>query len=214
MGMSEPTTRQLRTAATRQRLIDVAVHQFAARPYNEVWVSEIADQAGVAHGLMFHHFGNKRGLYLEAVREISHRLFELHPADPEAPPSVQLRDVLRQHFHRMSDNQDLLLGYLRGAIAMGADPEAWEALERHRMQIVAWTCDVAGLDPENQALLLTLRTAGDAMDQLSVRWLQQGRDFEIDALVEAMVHLVIGALRAAQTLDPSLDIRYAVKVLS
>ena len=96
MGMSEPTTRQARTAATRQRLIDVAVHQFATKPYNEVWVSEIAGQAGVAHGLMFHHFGNKRGLYLEAVREISRRLFELQPADPEALPSVQLRDVLRQ----------------------------------------------------------------------------------------------------------------------
>jgi hypothetical protein len=82
------------------------------------------------------------------------------------------------------------------------------------MGIVAWTCDLAGLDPENQALRLTLRTAGDAMDQLSMRWLQQGRDFKIDALVEAMVHLVTGALRAAQRLDPTLDIRYAVKVLS
>lgn len=214
MGMSEPTTRQARTAATRQRLIDVAVHQFATKPYNEVWVSEIAGQAGVAHGLMFHHFGNKRGLYLEAVREISRRLFELQPADPEALPSVQLRDVLRQHFQRMSDNEDLLLGYVRGAIAMSADPEAWDTLEGHRMEIVAWTCEVAGLDPGNQALQLTLRTAGDAMDQLSVRWLQQGRDFEIDALVEAMVHVVIGTLWAAQTLDPTLDIRHAVTVLS
>ena len=124
MGMSEPTTRQARTAATRQRLIDVAVHQFATKPYNEVWVSEIAGQAGVAHGLMFHHFGNKRGLYLEAVREISRRLFELQPADPEALPSAQLRDVLRQHFQRMSDNEDLLLGYVRGAIAMSAETRA------------------------------------------------------------------------------------------
>src|SRR5205823_2704255 len=70
------TPRQERAAATRQRLIDVAVHQFAAKPYNEVAVGEIAEQAGVAHGLLFHHFGNKRGIYLEAVREISHRLFE------------------------------------------------------------------------------------------------------------------------------------------
>ena len=98
--------------------------------------------------------------------------------------AVKLRDVLRQHFQRMSDNQDLLLGYVRGAIAMSADPEAWHALERHRMGIVAWTCEVAGLNPENDALQLTLRTAGDAMDQLSVRWLQQGRNFDIDALVD------------------------------
>lgn len=69
-------SRQERAAATRQRLIDVAVHQFATKRYNEVAVSGIAEQAGVAHGLMFHHFGNKRGLYLAAVQEISHRLFD------------------------------------------------------------------------------------------------------------------------------------------
>lgn len=208
------TTRQERAAATRQRLIEVAVHQFAVKPYNEVAVSDIAEQAGVAHGLTFHHFGNKRGIYLAAVQEISHRLFELHAADPAARPSEQVRDVLRQHFLRMSENEDLLLGYVRGSIAMAADPEAWDALERHRMRMVAWTCEVAGLDPENHALRLTLRTAGDAMDQLSVRWLQQGRGFAVDALVEAMVHVVTGALRAAQALDPTLDIKRAVKTLS
>jgi AcrR family transcriptional regulator len=140
-------TRQERTAATRQRLIDVAVDQFATKRYNEVAVGDIARQAGVAHGLMFHHFGNKRGLYLAAVQEISRRLFELHAPDPSGRPSVQLRQILRQHFERMAQNQDLLLGYVRGSAAMAADPEAWATLEHYRMGMVEWTCEVAGLDP-------------------------------------------------------------------
>jgi AcrR family transcriptional regulator len=207
-------TRQERTAATRQRLIDVAVDQFATKRYNEVAVGDIARQAGVAHGLMFHHFGNKRGLYLAAVQEISRRLFELHAPDPSGRPSVQLRQILRQHFERMAQNQDLLLGYVRGSAAMAADPEAWATLEHYRMGMVEWTCEVAGLDPERPALRLMLRAAGDTLDQLSVRWLQQSPEFAIDAVVEAMVHMVTGALRAAQALDPTLDTRRAIKSLT
>jgi AcrR family transcriptional regulator len=207
-------TRQERAAATRQRLLEVAVHQFAARSYNDVAVSDITDGAGVAHGVVFHHFGNKRGVYLAAVREISHRLFELRTPDPSAQPRDQIREVLREHFNRMSDNEDLLRGYLQGSPALAADAEAWDALEHHRMGMVIWTSTAVGLDPDNDALRLMLRAAGDAMDQLSLRWLQQGRGFPVDDLAEAMVRMVVGALWAARALDPALDVEPAAALLS
>lgn len=207
------TTRQERAAATRQRLLEVAVDKFAARAYNDVAVSEIAEEAGVAHGVLFHHFGNKRGVYLAAVQEISQRLFELTIPSPFAPPSAQLREVLREHFSRMYDNSALLVGYVRGSLAMAADPEVWESLERSRMRIVAWACAMVGLDPGNEALLLMLRAAGDTMDHLSLRWVQQEDGFAVDAVTEAMVQVVIGALRAATALDPTLDVEAAVTLL-
>lgn len=207
-------TRQERAQATRRRLLEVAVSQFAVRAYNDVAVSDIAEQAGVAHGLLFHHFGTKRGLYLEAVREISHRLFDVSPTDRSAPPGTQLRDILRQHFTRVAENEALLLGYVRGSVAMSADPEAWDVLERFRLRMVEWVCGAAGIDPASPAMRLMLRTAGDALDQLSVRWLQQGRQFEVERLVEAMVHVVTGSLAAAQSLDPTLDTGPGIEALS
>jgi AcrR family transcriptional regulator len=214
MTVPETSTRQERAQATRRRLLEVAVGQFAARPYNEVPMSDIAEAAGVAHGLVFHHFGSKRGLYLEVVREISHRLFELAATDPSATPGAQLRDVLHQHFLRMEQNQDLLLGYMRGSIALAADPDAWEVLEAFRVRMVEWMCQIVDLDPESPALRLTLRTTGDAMDQLSVRWLQQGRPHPVGAMVEVMVHQVIGSLGGAHSLDPQLDVSRAIRLLS
>ena len=207
-------TRQERAQATRRRILEVAVGQFAVRAYNDVAVSDIAEQTGVAHGLLFHHFGSKRGLYLEAVREISNRLFDVSPTDRSAPPGTQLRDILRQHFTRVAENEDLLLGYVRGSVAMSADPEAWDVLERFRLRMVDWVCGAAGIDPATPAMRLMLRTAGDALDQLSVRWLQQGREFEIERLVEAMVHVVTGSLAAASALDPTLDTARGIAVLS
>ena len=59
-----------------------------------------------------------------------------------------------------------------------------------------------------------LRTAGDALDQITVRWVQQGKPFEIDAMVEAMVEVVTGLLAAARRLDPTLDVSHAIETLS
>jgi AcrR family transcriptional regulator len=210
----ETPTRQERAQATRRRLLEVAVSRFAARAYNDVAVSDIAEGAGVAHGLLFHHFGSKRGLYLEAVREISRRLFDVTPTDRSAPPGTQLRDILRQHFTRVAENEELLLGYVRGSVAMSADPEAWDVLEGFRLRMVDWVCAAAGIDPGSAAMRLMLRTAGDALDQLSVRWLQQGRQFEIERMVEAMVNVVIGSLAAARSLDPTLDTGPGIELLS
>jgi len=80
--------------------------------------------------------------------------------------------------------------------------------------MVDWVCAAAGIDPGSAAMRLMLRTAGDALDQLSVRWLQQGRQFEIERMVEAMVNVVIGSLAAARSLDPTLDTGPGIELLS
>ncbi len=190
------------------------MHEFATRPYDEVSAGEIADMAKVAHGLVFRYFGNKRGLYLAVVREVSERLFDVAPSDPSFAPGVQLRDVLRRHFLRVAENEHLLLGYARGAIVMSADPLAWEMLERLRLRLVDWTCDAIGIPRDHPAIRLMMRTAGNALDELSVAWLQQGRQFEVDQVVEAMVHVVTGSLAAAHSLDPNLDIDSGIALLA
>jgi AcrR family transcriptional regulator len=209
-----PPPQQARAVATRRRIVEAAVHEFARRAFNDVAVGDVAERAGVAHGLVFRYFGSKRGLYLEAVREISRRLFDVTPSDPEAPAGTQLRDVLRQHFQRVAQHEDLLLGYVGGALAIGADPEAWDELERFRLRMVDWVCDAVGLPRETPAMRLMLRTAGDALDQLSVRWLQQGKQFDLERLVEAMVHVVTGSLAAARALDPDLDVSGGIALLA
>src|SRR5882757_6202598 len=85
-----------RAAATRQKLLDSAVEQFRDKPYGEVSVQDIATEAGVAYGLVAHHFGNKRGIHLEAVREIARRLDPVTP--PQGSASTQIRHLARVRF--------------------------------------------------------------------------------------------------------------------
>lgn len=53
-------TRQSKLAVEKRRLIlDAAVRVFARRGFNQCRVSDIADEAGVAYGLVYHYFRSK-----------------------------------------------------------------------------------------------------------------------------------------------------------
>ncbi len=43
----------------RRQILDAAVRVFAAKGFNQCRVSDIADEAGVAYGLVYHYFGSK-----------------------------------------------------------------------------------------------------------------------------------------------------------
>lgn len=208
-----PATRQEKAQATRRRLLAVAVELFAERPFHDVQVQEIAAMAGVAHGVLFHHFGSKRGLYVEAVNEISKLLFELPLPEPGAPPRARIRQILFEHFHRISQHERLVVGYINGSLGIASDPEAWEVLETRRITIISHALEVVGLDPTAEAPRMTLRAISAGMDQLSALWVQQNRAYPVDALVEAMMQIIVGALRGASALDPSLDTSSAEDLL-
>jgi TetR/AcrR family transcriptional regulator, fatty acid metabolism regulator protein len=82
------------TAADKRRIIlDAAVRVFARQGFHTARVSDIADDAGVAYGLVYHYFGSKDevldtlfldrwNLLLEAIREVDAR--------PDATPREKL----------------------------------------------------------------------------------------------------------------------------
>ena len=72
------------TVDKRRIILDAAVRVFARQGFHTCRVSDIADEAGVAYGLVYHYFGSKDevldtlflerwGLLLEAIEEISSR---------------------------------------------------------------------------------------------------------------------------------------------
>lgn len=89
--MSNRPRQRLDVEARRSQLLAVGSELFASRPYDDVWVDDVARSAGVSRGLLYHYFGSKRG-FLHAVieRETAHILAATAP-DPELPSDQQLR---------------------------------------------------------------------------------------------------------------------------
>ncbi len=205
------TSRAAQATETRQRLVAAAVDLFSAHSYDQVAASDIAKAAGVAHGLLFHYFGSKRGIYLQAISEAVDQLDEAFSFDSNLPPSQQLRRALTSNLRYLRRRRGLALRLVLGG--RGADPEAWEVFEAARWRALGATVAMLGLDPDNHALRITGRAAVAAIDEATVYWLNNEQQFSVETMVEYMIQLLAAGLRSAATLDPSLDTTVAIESL-
>jgi TetR/AcrR family transcriptional regulator, cholesterol catabolism regulator len=56
-------------AAGRQRILDQAQRLFSAHGYHGVSIRNIAQASGLSNAVLYYHFGSKRNLYFEVLRE-------------------------------------------------------------------------------------------------------------------------------------------------
>ncbi len=93
----------------------------AIRSIDAVSVEEIADQAGVSRGLIFHYFGSKQGFLLAVVRHLSQEMIDATEPDPNLEPLAQLRHSLTAYLDYVTENRDGYVSLLRGSATGDAD---------------------------------------------------------------------------------------------
>jgi len=212
-NLGRQTQRQVQAELTRRKLLDAAVGHFSAHHFDDVATSDITEAAGVAQGLLFHYFGNKRGIYLEALRDAANKLnAATTPPPSDGSAGTQFRRMLRAHLAYLSEHDGMALRLVLGG--SGGDHEAWEIFDQSRWHTIEWTCQLLELDFARPALRLMLRSCAGALDEAAAYWLKDDRPFEPDALVEAIVELLITSLRCAAQLDPEIDVSNAVTKLA
>lgn len=212
--MPRPATqRQAQADLTRRTLLEAAVEHFSARHFDDVATNDITETAGVAQGLLFHYFGSKRGIYLEALRDAANRLNAASTPPPsDGSPGEQFREMLRAHLAYFSEHDGLALRLVLGG--SGGDPEAWEIFDQSRWNTIEWTCRLLGLDVARPALRLMLRSCAGALDEATTYWLKNGRPFDPDAMVEVIIDLLVTSLRCAARLDPEIEVSNAIAELA
>ncbi|MFI7437366.1 TetR family transcriptional regulator [Micromonospora haikouensis] len=209
--MTGPTTkRQAAAEQTRQRLLAAAMAEFSRRPYAEVTVGDIARAAGVSQGLLAHHFDNKCGAYLAALRTARRGLGSLPATRPDLPPGARIRRYWEGHFTYLADHPDLALNLV---LSDSGTPEGTAEFEAARREGLHDLCLILGLDPDNPAVAMALRAFGDGVDRLTVEWLRAGQPFTVPVLVEASIQLLVGAVRALPLMDPGIRVDKAVRLL-
>lgn len=205
------TSRAATTEITRRKLIDAALDLYSRRSYADVTIRDIASAAGVAHGLLSHHFGGKEGLYQEALGEAGRQLVATRDTDPHATAPERLRQMLRAHLDYLVHNQALAVNLILRHSAAG--PGTVAAFEEIRWTGLGTICELLDVDAKRPAARAALHSFACAADDLTLLWLNGERPFDRDAMVEAIVALLAGALRAAGELDPGLNLDRSVEAL-
>jgi AcrR family transcriptional regulator len=99
-----PVRAAARQQARQERIVAVAMRQFAERGYEDVRIEEIAAQARVAKGAVFGYFGSKAGLFLAAYQAAA-RSFSRYL---DAPPEVIAEGFFAVISHWISRTPDLI----------------------------------------------------------------------------------------------------------
>ncbi|MFC8513561.1 TetR/AcrR family transcriptional regulator [Streptomyces sp. NPDC057257] len=84
------TRRRLSTEERREQLLAVGARLFSESPYDEVWIEQVAEIAGVSRGLLYHYFPTKRDFFLAVVERESERMLRMTAAVPGVPARDQL----------------------------------------------------------------------------------------------------------------------------
>jgi AcrR family transcriptional regulator len=200
------TSRAERAATTRRKLLDAAVQLFLNKPYDEVSVHDLADGAGVAYGLVAHHFGNKRGIHLEAMRQVARRLAQGPP--PPGPAGTRIRHLIRDHFASLQHNPAAYLG-----LVLGTDPDSRAIVDSAKQLAIQAVSEILDLDPQRAAVRLVLRSWLGAVSEAAVAWVQDGYPFPVDDLVELLTATLGELLRQTARLDSALDQAPALSAL-
>jgi AcrR family transcriptional regulator len=106
---------------TRRKILDTAIDEFVRHGFSGARVERIVERVGCNMRMIYHHFGNKEGLYVAALEQVyeeireGERLLDLSSLDPLS--GIQrLLDFTFEHFARhpsfvaMTRNENLLGG--------------------------------------------------------------------------------------------------------
>jgi AcrR family transcriptional regulator len=115
---------RLSPEARRAQLIELGVEMLATRTLDELSVEDIAQQAGISRGLLFHYFSSKQEFHIEVARAAAHELLRRTEPDPGLAPVEALRASLAAFIDYVEENPDNYTSLVRGAASGDADMRA------------------------------------------------------------------------------------------
>jgi len=149
-------------------------------------VDEVADAAGVSHGLIFQYFGSKKGLYVACLEPLIERFRSRIEPDPELAPVERLREGLRNFADAISEHPAGYRNLMTRAVGFA---EVRETLERARWWRVTRLAEGMGLDPGQPEVRVGLRAWTAYVEAAMLTWLEEGapdRDSLVEMLVKAL----------------------------
>ena len=125
---------RLETDERRAQLLALAKTAFSDRSYDEVSIDDLAREAKISKGLLYHYFPTKRDLYVAGLREIAGELVAAITNVPEdLAPIERVRTSLDAYLDHITRHSRAFVSLMRGGI--GSDPEVVTVIDGVRTQL-------------------------------------------------------------------------------
>ena len=125
---------RISSTARRAQLLAAGAELWASRSFDAISSDEIVGRTGVSIGLVYHHFGSKRGYYVAVVSEIARQLLDLVVLPRNVPFDEALEEALGAFLNHLDGHEALYRATLRGGL--GFDEQVDRIVESTRWTLV------------------------------------------------------------------------------
>ncbi|MGW2169273.1 TetR/AcrR family transcriptional regulator [Streptomyces sp. NPDC001705] len=165
---SVPTRVRLKPEERRTQLINIGLRLLTTRPIHEMSIDEVAAEAGISRGLLFHYFPTKRDYYVAVVQAGGARLLLHAKAPEEGSPTQRVRGIADGFVSFVQRRKDNYVAVVRAAA--GGDERVLEVFEDNRRILADRVFEAAGVH------------APTPLHRLAVRgWLAMAEEMAIGA---------------------------------
>jgi AcrR family transcriptional regulator len=185
----------------RAQLIALGAKMLGERAIEDISVSEIAEQAGISRGLLFHYFPTKQDFQLATVSHANAELLEHVAPDRSLGVFEMLRDSIERYIDYVGANRNSYVALLRGPAS--ASPDLVPLVDQTRDAIIGIVLTEAPVpvdETDHPRLMLAMRGWIAFVEETTLTWLRTEpipREQLIDLLVESLIAI-------AFSLDPAL----------
>ena len=194
----ERARRRLSTEERREQLLSVGARLFSESPYDDVWIEQVAEIAGVSRGLLYHYFPTKRDFFAAVVERESKRMLRMTAAVPGVPVRDQLAAGLDTFLEYVEAHAHGFRAFHR-ADAAGDQAvrkvyrQSLAAQERQILAALAADPEIGGAGEEQLELRIAVRGWLAFTTAVCLEWLR-GADLSREQVRDLCARALLGAI--------------------
>jgi AcrR family transcriptional regulator len=200
-----PKRIRLDTDERRAQLLALAKSSFSARAYDDVSIDDLAREARISKGLLYHYFPTKRDLYVAGLREIADEMISAITAvPPDLAPIDRVKAGLDAYLDYIARLPQAYVSLMRGGI--GSDPEVSNVIDSVRGKMFAqFTADTpfAPIVAGNAKFEIAIRGWIGFVESATIDWAANPR-LARDELRDLFTHVLFEILRVVLPAFPTI----------
>lgn len=128
-----PAKTRLTADDRRRQLVGIGLAKLTEKPLHQLSIDEVAVEAGISRGLLFHYFPTKTDFYRAVVEAAGRRVLRNTAPDETRTAEEQLRAMVTGFIEQVDRRRESYISFARGA--SGGDLIVVEVYDRMREEM-------------------------------------------------------------------------------
>ena len=112
--VSSVERRRLAADDRRRQLLGIGLSKLVDKPIQDLSMDEVAAEAGISRGLLFHYFPTKTDYYVACIAAAGRRMLRNTAPDPTAPGAEQVSSMVRLMVEQIERRRAFYLSLVHG----------------------------------------------------------------------------------------------------